>query len=79
MWRVRKLGTISWLVTFVCVLALGVEYGIAIGVGFDLILVVAKNLRPTTHVHDMGEGVILVEPESGWNYLSTNYVKVLSP
>lgn len=75
MWRVRKLGTISWIVTFVCVLSLGVEYGIAIGVGFDLILVVAKNLRPTTHVHDMGEGVILVEPESGWNYLSVNYVK----
>jgi len=75
MWGVRKLGTISWLVTFCSVLILGIEYGIGVGVAFDLLLVVAKNLRPETHIHDMGEGVILVEVDSGWNYLSVNYVK----
>ena len=75
MWRVRKLGTVSWVVTFTCVLLLGIEYGIIVGVLFDLLLVVARNLRPDTHVHDMGGGVILVEVDSGWNYLSVNFVK----
>ena len=75
MWRVRKLGTVSWVVTFTCVLLLGIEYGIIVGVLFDLLLVVARNLRPDTHVHDMGGGVVLVEVDSGWNYLSVNYVK----
>ena len=56
-------------------LILGIEYGIAIAVIFDLVLVVAKNLRPQTHTHDMGEGVIMIEVDSGWNYLSVNYVK----
>ncbi|KAL5265124.1 hypothetical protein ACHWQZ_G006011 [Mnemiopsis leidyi] len=75
MWRVRKLGAVSWIVTFSCVLLLGIEYGIIVGVVFDLLLVVARNLRPDTHVHDMGGGVILVEVDSGWNYLSVNFVK----
>jgi sodium-independent sulfate anion transporter 11 len=66
---------VSWVVTFTCVLLLGIQYGIIAGVVFDLILVVARNLRPSTHVHDMGDGVILVEVDSGWNFLSVNFVK----
>ena len=74
-WKVRKLGTVSWVITFSSVLLLGIEYGIAVGVVFDLLVVIAKNLRPDTHTHDMGGGVILVDVDSGWNYLSVNYVK----
>lgn len=75
MWSIRKMGTVSWIVSFLSVLILGIEYGIAIAVIFDLVLVVAKNLRPQTHTHDMGEGVIMIEVDCGWNYLSVNYVK----
>ena len=73
--KVRYVGTASWIVTFLCVLLLGIEYGICIGVVFDLCVVVARALRPETHVHDMGGGVVLVEVESGWNYLNVSYVR----
>ena len=75
MWRIRKLGTISWTVTFVAVLLLGIEYGILVGVVFDLLQVLARNLRSNTDIRDIGEGVVVIEVNRGCNFLGVKDLK----
>ncbi|CAH1273375.1 SLC26A11 [Branchiostoma lanceolatum] len=49
-WRVHKPDVFVWVVTFFCVLFLGIEYGILAGVGVALALLLYNTAKPATKV-----------------------------
>lgn len=50
MWRSSKKDLIPMFVTFLFCLAIGVEYGILLGVGTNLMFLLYPSARPTVHV-----------------------------
>ncbi|XP_078691505.1 sodium-independent sulfate anion transporter-like [Branchiostoma floridae x Branchiostoma belcheri] len=49
-WRVHKPDVFVWVITFFCVLFLGIEYGILAGVGVALALLLYNTAKPATRV-----------------------------
>ncbi|XP_008197201.2 sodium-independent sulfate anion transporter [Tribolium castaneum] len=50
MWRSSKKDLVATCATFVFCLAIGVEYGILVGVGINIIFLLYPSARPTVHV-----------------------------
>lgn len=50
MWKSSKKDLIPMFVTFLFCLIIGVEYGILLGVGTNLIFLLYPSARPTVHV-----------------------------
>lgn len=53
LWRVSKKDFCTWVISFLGVLFLGVELGIAIAVGLSLVLVIYESARP--HTAELGK------------------------
>ena len=49
-WKVSKVDGSIWLVTFVSVILLGVDYGLYIGLGYSLLTLIYKSQRPKTYL-----------------------------
>lgn len=73
MWSVRKLGTVTWVLTFASVLFLGVEIGILVGFGCEILQLLTRNLRPDIKTTDMGEGVVMMKMRGGCNFLGAEH------
>nr|XP_039272946.1 sulfate anion transporter 1-like isoform X1 [Styela clava] len=55
-WEICKLDAITWLVTWACVVFIGVDIGLLIGVGFELITVVCNTQTANGYVLGEIEG-----------------------
>ena len=53
MWRSSKKDLISTFATFVCCLIIGVEYGILLGVGINIMFLLYPSARPTVYVDQL--------------------------
>lgn len=50
LWRIKKIDLIPWFVTFILSFVLGIEYGIMIGVGVSLLMLLYPWARPKVDV-----------------------------
>ncbi|KAI8796922.1 sodium-independent sulfate anion transporter [Biomphalaria glabrata] len=46
LWKANKLDLIPFFITFVCSLIVGIEYGILIGIGFSILMLLYPTARP---------------------------------
>ncbi|KAI8487397.1 hypothetical protein Bbelb_348660 [Branchiostoma belcheri] len=77
-WRVKKLDLLAFIVTFFGVLLLGIQYGIALGVGVSLIILLYPSARPRATVYPARiapDDVLIVQLESGLNFPAVDYMR----
>eukprot|EP00058_Branchiostoma_floridae_P010111 XP_002595599.1 hypothetical protein BRAFLDRAFT_64709 [Branchiostoma floridae] len=77
-WRVKKLDLLAFFVTFFGVLLLGIQYGIALGVGVSLIILLYPSARPRATVYPASiapDDVLIVQLESGLNFPAVDYMR----
>jgi len=68
LWRIKKLDLLPWIVTFICCLVIGIEWGIVIGVALSLLILLFPWARPTIkksfdrnikyEIIDVGQGLM---------------------
>ncbi|CAL8137914.1 unnamed protein product [Orchesella dallaii] len=80
MWRVNKLDAVFCLVTYICALMLGMEYGIMIGVATSLAVLLIKLLKPqlNTQVYTdeyLKVKYVFVRPDPGINFPSVDHIR----
>ncbi|KAK3091412.1 hypothetical protein FSP39_019726 [Pinctada imbricata] len=73
LWRVNKIDLLPHVVTFVASLAIGIEYGILIGIALSLIILLYPIARPDIQVDNIG--VTVVKPEHGLLFPAIEYVQ----
>ncbi|WP_026691093.1 SulP family inorganic anion transporter [Alteribacter aurantiacus] len=52
LWRVKRIDGITLLVTFLATLTLGIEWGIAVGIAFSLLVFIYQSSKP--HIAELG-------------------------
>ncbi|XP_064635425.1 sodium-independent sulfate anion transporter-like isoform X4 [Lineus longissimus] len=72
MWKVRKLDLIPWGFTFLFSFLLGIEYGILIGIGVNLLMLLFSQSRPSTIV--INKEIVVVQFELGITFPAIDYV-----
>lgn len=71
LWRVKKIDLIPWIVTFVCSLCIGIEYGIIIGVGVSLLFLLYPWATPKFQINfvqitdDANHGTVVITLNQG--------------
>lgn len=79
MWKSSKKDLIPMLVTFVFCLIIGVEYGILLGVGTNLIFLLYPSARPSVHVDkcntDSGAEYLLITPGNSLYFPAVDFIK----
>ncbi|XP_018330805.1 sodium-independent sulfate anion transporter isoform X2 [Agrilus planipennis] len=80
MWRSSRKDLVPTFATFVLCLAIGVEIGILIGVGINIIFLLYPSARPTIHVEkktivDSGIEYILVTPGNSLYFPAIEFIK----
>ncbi|XP_013414887.1 LOW QUALITY PROTEIN: sodium-independent sulfate anion transporter-like [Lingula anatina] len=73
LWRVKKLDIIPLFSTFIMSFILGIEYGILIGIGLSLMIVLYPMARP--HVKMGSKDIMLVQPDQGLKFPGVEYVR----
>ncbi|XP_074038318.1 sodium-independent sulfate anion transporter [Leptinotarsa decemlineata] len=79
MWRSSKKDLLCTFATFIACLIVGVEYGILLGVGINLMFLLHSSARPTVYVekaktHD-GKEYIMITPENSLYFPSIDFIK----
>lgn len=72
-WRVQKVGLIPMFVTFITSFVVGIEYGILIGIGISLLILLYPIARPKLTV-DYSDTVV-VSLDQGMKFPSLEYVQ----
>ncbi|XP_020300520.1 sodium-independent sulfate anion transporter isoform X2 [Pseudomyrmex gracilis] len=79
MWKSSKKDLIPMFVTFLFCLVIGVEYGILLGVGINLMFLLYPSARPTVHVDrcttDHGAEYLLVTPGNSLYFPAVDFIK----
>ncbi|EZA61752.1 hypothetical protein DMN91_003561 [Ooceraea biroi] len=79
MWKSSKKDLIPMFVTFSFCLIVGVEYGILLGVGINLMFLLYPSARPTIHVDkcatDRGAEYLLVTPGNSLYFPAVDFIK----
>ncbi|XP_063995846.1 sodium-independent sulfate anion transporter-like [Diachasmimorpha longicaudata] len=79
MWRSSKKDLIPMFVTFFLCLGIGVEYGILVGVGINLMFLLYPSARPTIHVEkcmtESGTDYLLVTPGNSLYFPAVDFIK----
>ncbi|ODN03451.1 Sodium-independent sulfate anion transporter [Orchesella cincta] len=80
MWKVNKLDAVFCLVTYVCALMFGMEYGIMVGVATSLAVLLIKLLRPQLNAQIYTDEYLKVKyvhakPDSGISFPSVDHVR----
>ncbi|XP_043502993.1 sodium-independent sulfate anion transporter [Polistes fuscatus] len=79
MWKSSKKDLIPMFVTFLFCLIIGVEYGILLGVGTNLIFLLYPSARPTVHVDkcttDSGAEYLLITPGNSLYFPAVDFIK----
>ncbi|CAK9817234.1 Sodium-independent sulfate anion transporter [Anthophora quadrimaculata] len=78
-WKTSKKDLIPMFVTFLFCLTIGVEYGILLGVGTNLIFLLYPSARPTIHVDKCttisGADYLLVTPGNSLYFPAVDFIK----
>ncbi|KAL8588953.1 hypothetical protein ACOMHN_065735 [Nucella lapillus] len=79
LWRTNKWDLFIHVVTFVCSLTVGIEYGILIGIGISVLLLLYPMARPKLRV-TTEKNVLIVQPDQGLFFPAIEYIegKVIS-
>ncbi|XP_076444459.1 sodium-independent sulfate anion transporter-like isoform X2 [Babylonia areolata] len=79
LWRTNKWDLFVHVITFICSLTVGIEYGILIGIGICLLLLLYPMARPKLRVTNE-KNVIVIQPDHGLFFPAIEYIesKVLS-
>lgn len=79
MWRSSKKDLIPMFATFFLCLVIGVEYGILVGVGINLMFLLYPSARPTIHVEkcltNSGTEYLLVTPGNSLYFPAVDFIK----
>lgn len=79
MWKSSKKDLIPTFVTFLLCLIIGVEYGILVGVGINLVFLLYPSARPTIHVEkcvtDSGAEYLLVTPGNSLYFPAVDFIR----
>ncbi|BFZ18038.1 hypothetical protein BsWGS_21077 [Bradybaena similaris] len=74
LWKANKWDLLCFIVTFVCSLVVGIEYGILIGIGVSIVLLLYPIARPRikyTFMHDL----LIITPLQGLNFPGAEYLE----
>ncbi|GAB1859022.1 Sodium-independent sulfate anion transporter [Camponotus japonicus] len=78
-WKSSKKDLIPMFVTFLFCLIIGVEYGILLGVGINLMFLLYPSARPTVHIDkcttDSGADYLLVTPGNSLYFPAVDFIK----
>ncbi|XP_021913078.1 sodium-independent sulfate anion transporter isoform X3 [Zootermopsis nevadensis] len=79
MWKSSRKDLIPTFVTFITCLVVGVEYGILIGVGINLVFLLYPSARPTMHVEksttNSGVEYLLVTPGNSLYFPAVDFIR----
>ncbi|XP_054285137.1 sodium-independent sulfate anion transporter-like [Macrosteles quadrilineatus] len=79
MWRSSKKDLIPTIATFLLCLILGVEYGILVGVGVNIVLLIYPSARPYLHIEkakSLGGGeYLLVTPDNSLYFPAVDFMR----
>ncbi|XP_025074802.1 sodium-independent sulfate anion transporter, partial [Pogonomyrmex barbatus] len=79
MWKSSKKDLIPMFVTFLFCLIIGVEYGILLGVGINLMFLLYPSARPTVHIEkyttECGAEYLLVTPGNSLYFPAVDFIK----
>ena len=79
MWRSNKKDIIPTFATFILCLIIGVEYGIVLGVGINMIFILYPSARPSIHLKNVmtndGLEYILITPGSSLYFPGIEFIK----
>lgn len=50
MWKISRIEAAIWLVTFFSTVLIDIDFGLAVGVVFSLLVLLSKNQRPTSYL-----------------------------
>ncbi|PVD37444.1 hypothetical protein C0Q70_00034 [Pomacea canaliculata] len=74
LWRTSKWDLFIHVVTFILSFVIGIEYGILIGIGLSLLLLLYPMARPKLQV-SRRQGVVIVQPDQGLFFPAVEYVE----
>ncbi|XP_070180155.1 sodium-independent sulfate anion transporter-like [Littorina saxatilis] len=74
LWRTNKWDLFVHIVTFVCSLCVGIEYGILIGIGISVLLLLYPMARPKLKVSHQGN-VVIIQPDQGLFFPAIEYIE----
>ncbi|XP_023727084.1 sodium-independent sulfate anion transporter isoform X3 [Cryptotermes secundus] len=78
LWRTKKADLIPMLVTFVACLGLGLDYGMLIGIGVNLVFILYSSARPKVQVRNLTietQEVLLLTPQQGIVFPAAEYIR----
>ncbi|XP_059146486.1 sodium-independent sulfate anion transporter-like [Physella acuta] len=77
LWRANKKDFCLHLVTFASSLLVGIQYGILLGVGLSIVLLLYHNARPEVKFQQVDE-VLVVTPQHGLFFPAAEYLETLT-
>lgn len=78
LWRAKKVDLIPMVVTFVAGLAIGLDYGMLIGIGVNLMFILYNAARPKVQVRSLNiesQNILLVTPEQALMFPAAEYIR----
>ena len=72
-WKIKKLDILPWLVTLLLSFIIGIEYGILVGIGFSILMLMYPIARPAVAVHN-GD-IVVITLAQGLNFPAIEYTK----
>ncbi|XP_069124023.1 sodium-independent sulfate anion transporter-like isoform X1 [Argopecten irradians] len=73
LWKANKIDLIPLFITFVASLGVGIEYGIIIGIGVDLLALLYPMARPKIRVTDTG--VVILKMDQGVRFPAVDFLQ----
>lgn len=77
-WKTRRIDTFPFVVTLISCLGLGLELGIIVGIGSNLVLILYKTARPhtkTTVVEIAGRTVLVMTPDQSLVFSAAEFIR----
>ncbi|CAL1531872.1 unnamed protein product [Lymnaea stagnalis] len=75
LWRANKWDLVPYFITFFCSLLVGIEYGILIGIGLSLFMLLYPTARPKIKFTTK-HGFLIVTPMQGLNFPGAEYLEI---
>ncbi|KAK6171323.1 hypothetical protein SNE40_019537 [Patella caerulea] len=73
LWKIDRLDLFPLIVTFLSSLVIGIEYGILVGIGISIIMILYPLARPKLNYYYQ-PGIIIVQPDKGINFPAAEYI-----
>ncbi|XP_035694739.1 sodium-independent sulfate anion transporter-like isoform X1 [Branchiostoma floridae] len=75
-WRIHKPDLLVWMVCFLCVLFLGIQFGILVGVGLGLVIELYGLAKPGTKVDtiDCCPKIVVVKFDKGLSFPASDFI-----